>query len=182
MEQSLFVRVERWLTANRPDYYARLQPGVADAQLDAKFSLILPPAFRDLYRWRNGQADGNYKSLQGNRMFSSLEEIAETKELLDGMIGYGFDRPEWWRLGWIPFLSNGGGSYLCVDVVAEDGGQPGQLVEFWKADEDRSVECPSMQAWMTALVPHRTSSFGYRKSSFLRASATRKVQTILACA
>ncbi len=32
------------------------------------------------------------------------------------------------------------------------------------------------------LVPHRTSYFGYRKSSFLRASATRKVQTILACA
>ncbi len=30
------------------------------------------------------------------------------------------------------------------------------------------------------LVLHRTSSFGYRKSNFLRASATRNVQTILA--
>jgi hypothetical protein len=23
-----------------------------------------------------------------------------------------FDRPEWWRRGWVPLLSNGGGSHL----------------------------------------------------------------------
>jgi cell wall assembly regulator SMI1 len=105
-----------------------------------------------LYRWRNGQADGNYKSLQMNRMFSPLESVANTKELLDGMIGSDFDRPEWWRRGWVPFLSNGGGSHLCVDAAAEDGGQAGQLVAFWKADEDRPVEYESVETWLADLV------------------------------
>jgi hypothetical protein len=30
----------------------------------------------------------------------------------------------------VPFLSNGGGSYLCLDVAAVDGGQVEQLVAF----------------------------------------------------
>jgi cell wall assembly regulator SMI1 len=153
--QPLLGRMERWLAANRPDYLARLQPGVSDAQLDAfeaRFSLKLPAAFRELYRWRNGQADGNYESLEKNRKFSPLESVADTKELLDGMIGYDFDDPRYWRRGWVPFLYNGGGSHLCVDVAAEDGGQMGQLVAFWKADEDRPVEYSSVEAWLVDLV------------------------------
>jgi len=153
--QSLLKRLERWLATNRPDYLARLQSGVTDALLDAfeaQFSLKLPHAFRELYLWRNGQADGNYKSLQMNRMFSTLESVAETKELLDSMVGSDFDQPERWRRGWVPFLSNGGGCYLCVDVAAEDGGQVGQLVAFWKADKDRPVEFPSVEAWLADLV------------------------------
>jgi cell wall assembly regulator SMI1 len=155
MAESLLERLERWLAANQPDYLAKLQSGVADAQLDAfesQFSLLLPAAFRALYRWRNGQEDGCYKSLYENRMFSPLESVADTKELLDGMIGHDFDSPEWWRRGWVPFLSNGGGSHLCLDLAAEDGGQVGQLIAFWKADEDRPVEYPSLEAWLADLV------------------------------
>lgn len=155
MVQSLLERMERRLAANRPDYFARLQPGVTDAQLDAfeaRYSFKLPPAFRSLYRWRNGQEERCFESLQLNRMFSPLEDVAEIKEMFDGMIGHDFDRPEWWRRGWVPFLSNGGGSHLCVDVAAEDGGQTGQLVAFWKADEDRPVEYPSVEVWLADLV------------------------------
>ena len=100
MVPPLLERMERWMVANRPDYFARLQSSVTDAQLDAleaRFSLTLPSAFRELYRWRNGQEDGCYKSLQMNRMFSSLESLADTKELLDGMVGADFDRSKWWR-------------------------------------------------------------------------------------
>ncbi len=155
MVEAMIGRLDRWLEANRPDYFAGLQPGVTDAQLDAfeiQFALKLPAAFRALYRWRNGQANGNNESLQMNRMFSPLESVANSKMLLDGMIGSDFDRPEWWRRGWVPFLSNGGGSHLCLDVAAEDGGQPGQLVAFWKADEDRPVKYPSVEAWLADLV------------------------------
>lgn len=153
--ESLIDRMDRWLSANRPDYYAKLLPGASAAQLDAfeaRFALNLPEAFRQLYRWRNGQASMSFAPLQMNRSFSALEEIAGTKDVLDGMIGYDFDDPRWWRRGWVPFLHNGGGSHLCVDVAAEDGGQPGQLVEFWKADEDRPVVYPSLEAWLADLV------------------------------
>jgi cell wall assembly regulator SMI1 len=155
MMESLIERMDRWLAANRPDYYALLRPGASDADLDTfetRFSVKLPPAFRALFRWRSGKDEVSSAPLQGNRSFCTLDEVARTKVLLDGMIGYDFDDPRYWRRGWVPFLHNGGGSYLCLDLAAEVGGQPGQLIGFWKQDEDRPVEYPSMEAWLDDLV------------------------------
>jgi cell wall assembly regulator SMI1 len=155
MLEALIGRMDRWLAANRLDYYALLQPGASDAELnafEAQFSLRLPAAFRHLYRWRNGQDAMSSAPLQMNRSFMRLEDIARVKNLLDGMVGYDFDDPRYWRRGWVPFLHNGGGSYLCVDLAAEDGGQPGQLIGFWKQDEDRPVEFPNVEAWVADLV------------------------------
>jgi cell wall assembly regulator SMI1 len=119
--EALIGRLDCWLAKNRPDYYVHLQPGATDAQLDAfevQFSLKLPAAFRQLYRWRNGQDGMRSESLQQNFLFSSLEDISRTKELMDGMIGYDFEDPRWWRCGWVPFLDNGAGDHLCLDLTA----------------------------------------------------------------
>ena len=83
MVKALLAKLDHWLSANRPDYYDGLQPGVTDAELDAfevRFQLKLPAAFRDLYRWRNGQEVMYFRSSQLYLLFSSLESIAETKE------------------------------------------------------------------------------------------------------
>jgi cell wall assembly regulator SMI1 len=149
------ARIDRWLAAYRPDYYAQLQPGVNDAALDtfeSQFSLQLPAAFRELYLWRNGQHGDCSDRLQMNRMFSSLEEITDLKAELDDLIDCDFDDPRYWRRGWVPFLHNGGGSHLCVDIAAEDGGVSGQLIGFWKADKDRPVEYPSVEGWLSGLA------------------------------
>jgi cell wall assembly regulator SMI1 len=149
------TRIDHWLAQHRPDYYAQLQPGVDASALDAfesRFSLPLPSAFRELYQWRNGQRLDCSDSLQGNWTFEPLEEVSERKDMLDGMIGYDFDDPKYWRRGWVPFLHNGGGSHLCVDLAAEDGGAPGQLIEFWKADDDRPVAYPSIETWLNGLA------------------------------
>ena len=151
----LLARLDKWLSANRPDYYGKLLRGVSADDLDAiekKFQLKLPSDFRELYQWRNGQ-DPNYSaSLQQNWMFSRLEDLADSKETLDGMIGYDFEDPKWWRRAWVPFLSNGGGDHLCVDLAAEDGGAPGQLLIFYHDWEKRAVEYPSFHAWLKGLV------------------------------
>jgi cell wall assembly regulator SMI1 len=147
--------MDRWLRRNRAEYYARLRPGATVESLAAfeeRFALELPPEFRALYMWRDGQDSDELASLQDNRMLSSLRDIADTKEMLDGMIGFDFDDPRWWRRGWIPFLSNGGGDHLCLDLAAEDGGEPGQVVAFWHDWEDRSVEYPSFSEWLKGLV------------------------------
>jgi len=151
----LIGRMDRWLASNRPAYYALLQPGTTDSELDAfeaRFALTLPEAFRQLYHWRNGQEPGSSSPLQFNRTFSVLEEIASAKAELDSMIGADFEDPKYWRRGWVPFLHNGAGSHLCLDLAAEDGGQVGQLVAFWKRDDDRPVEHPNTEAWLAALV------------------------------
>jgi cell wall assembly regulator SMI1 len=155
MVEALIGRLDRWLAANRPDYYAHLVPGVADAQLDAfeaRFGLGLPAAFRHLYRWRNGHDQRDSESLVYNLMFSSLEDIARTKELLDGMIGSDFEDPRWWRRGWVPFLENGSGDHLCVDLSAEDGGTPGQVRMFYHDWDHRPIRYTSLEVWLTNLV------------------------------
>jgi cell wall assembly regulator SMI1 len=112
MVARLIEPIDKWLSTNRADYYAKLQAGATQQELDAfeaKFRL-LSPDFRQLYQGRNGQSGS--ARLQDNRAFSSLDEIASTKETLDGMIGTDFDDPKWWRQGWVPFLANGGGDHL----------------------------------------------------------------------
>jgi cell wall assembly regulator SMI1 len=155
MVPSLIARLDRWLAMNRPDYYSRLQPGVTGEQLDAfedRFGVRLPIAFRLLYKWRNGQEDGCFASLEMNWMFSPLESVADTKELCDGMIGFDFETEDWWRREWVPFLSNGGGDHQVIDLLGIDRGKRGQVVTFCHDDPDRPICFPTMEAWLEDLV------------------------------
>lgn len=167
---NLLARLERWLEIHRPDYSADLQPGASDADLDAletRFTVQLPEAFRALYRWRNGHQgetavpgpDGHlvYRalpyndSLVSNRMFMPLQEIAGVKQDLDEMIGYDIEEGRW-RRTWIPFLSNGGGDYMCVDLTDPNSEEYGQILQAWHDDDGPTQEHSSLQAWLEALV------------------------------
>jgi cell wall assembly regulator SMI1 len=151
----LLGELDCWLQEHRPEYYAKLQPGTSTANLDRfeeEFSLKLPASFRMLYQWRNGQHPDCFASLEDNRMFMPLEEIADTKRLLDGMIGKDFEDPNWWRQEWVPFLANGGGDHLCIDISTVDGELPAKVVTFWHDWEDRAVEHPSLKVWLNRLV------------------------------
>ena len=152
---SLIGKMDRWLATNRTDYYVALKPGATESALDAfesQFGIKLPVAFRSIYRWRNGQRDDCTTSLEDNFMFSSLESIAENKETMDGMIESDFDDPKWWRRSWVPFLDNGGGDHLCIDLSAEDGGTPGQILSFYHDWENRPIQFPSAEAWLANIV------------------------------
>jgi cell wall assembly regulator SMI1 len=91
-------------------------------------------------------------------MFSSVESIADNKVLLDSMIKSDFEDPRWWRSGWVPFPDNGAGDYLCLDMTAEDGGTPGQVLQFYHDWENRPIRSPSMEAWLKELVSSMESS------------------------
>lgn len=148
----LLKRLEVWLSKNRPAYYAGLLPGLSDMEWDAfvaQLGVQPPDAFRAFYQWRNGNPGDCFYE---NQRWKTAEEVVSTKQMLDRMIGYDFE-PGWWSRDWIPFLHNGGGSHLCVDVTgATDEGVPGQLVAFWKADEDRPVCATSLEAWLESFV------------------------------
>src|SRR5947208_15922985 len=114
----LIGQLDAHLARCRPDYYKRLQPGVDEVALDAfqaQLTSELPSEFRHLYKWRNGQNPACTANLTDNWMFTPLEDVISTKEMLDGMIGTDFEEPNWWSRGWVPFLNNGGGDHLCLD-------------------------------------------------------------------
>ncbi|AWM40973.1 SMI1 / KNR4 family protein [Gemmata obscuriglobus] len=146
----LVGRLDAWLARNRADYYARLRPGLSHAawlDFESQLGVKLPDAFRVLYQWRDGQGD-TFDSFHGNRQWMPAEDIGRVKTLMDGMIGYDFE-PGWWDPNWVPFLENGAGSYLCVDVA---GPEPGRLVEFWNRDHDRPEIAPSLEWWTYKFV------------------------------
>ena len=146
--RSLLSRVDQWLAEHRPEFHAGLRPGATTDQLrdfEARFGIALPTTFKIIYGWHDGQEESCTASLQRNRMFMSLGDIASTKEMLDGMIETDFDDPEWWQTSWVPFLANGGGDYLCVDV------NDGRIVAFWHADGDRKAVHSGLEDWLRGL-------------------------------
>lgn len=151
----LILQLDRELARSRSDYYSQLQPGLDQLAIDAleaRLAKPLPAEFVSLYKWRNGQKPDCSANLIDNWMFSPLEDVISTKDMLDGMIGTDFEEPRWWSRGWVPFLSNGGGDHLCLDLIAEFGGMPGQLITFWHDWEKRSPTFPSMESWLQAVV------------------------------
>jgi cell wall assembly regulator SMI1 len=88
LTEALLLKLDQWLAANRPDYYAMLRPGASEVGLDdfeREFSLRLPEAYRLLYRWRDGQAQDCTESFVQNFLFTSLADVRDSKRLLDGM-------------------------------------------------------------------------------------------------
>ncbi|HEY9729582.1 MAG TPA: SMI1/KNR4 family protein, partial [Chroococcales cyanobacterium] len=61
----LIERLDRWLRQNRPGYYSQLLPGLTDEQImefEEALGISLPPDFKLLYKWKNGQPSGHYDS------------------------------------------------------------------------------------------------------------------------
>jgi cell wall assembly regulator SMI1 len=146
------VRLGRWLWANHPAALEALAPGLAEDELagyEKQLGAALPAGLRALYRWRNGNGPDRCASVFRNMELMSLGDAVRTQEMLNDIT---FSTPNWWRRSWVPFLTNGAGSYLCWDPRGSFGGEPGQILEFWKADQDRKVVAPSFDGWLAAYV------------------------------
>jgi cell wall assembly regulator SMI1 len=163
MVNKLIERLDQWLQAHRPIYYQELLPGLTDSEyekFEERLGLRAPAAFRALYQWRNGQSAKCYKGFQDNRQFASAECILGSKQILDEMnegneeggFDSGFAMANWWSPSWIPFLDNGGGDHLCLDLGGAFTGRPGQLITFWHDWENRSIEYPSLELWLEIFV------------------------------
>ncbi|VTR99388.1 SMI1/KNR4 family protein [Tuwongella immobilis] len=156
--QSLIEELDRHVAAERPGLYATLRPGADAAGFDALQALLpapVPPLFQALYGWRDGQIEETRERFWDVWFLLPLEEVRNCKDMLDGMIGHDFDRPDWWCRGWVPFLGNRNGDHVCLDLTAETGGEPGQLLTFWHDWEDRSMTSFDLEWWVHSLIrPH----------------------------
>jgi cell wall assembly regulator SMI1 len=164
--KKLFDRLDRALARRRPDYYRQLRPGLSESQLDAFEAFVgyaFPDKFRALYRWRDGQSDP-WLSLDRNRYFMPSKEAKNTWEMLTGFQEngqWGPGHPQWWHRGWIPFLHNGAGSRLCLDLHGSFTGTAGQVLEFWNHFDDRPIIAPSFDVWLKHVVGTLEGGYGY---------------------
>ena len=68
------------------------------------------------------------------------------------MIGGTFQDPGWRRREWVPFLDNGGGDYVCLDLApaAEDLGPV--VRRYWHDMPGRPVLHLSFETWIGVLA------------------------------
>lgn len=157
--------LESWLKVNDSTLLADLNSPAEDTEiqgLEQKLGVSLPADFVAALKLHNGQK-GRAASLFQSGRYLSTGEIFSTwsvwRELLEQ--GEFDDRPSnpdqgirqgWWRLGWIPFVSNGRGDYLCLDLDPDQTGQTGQIIEVFHDLEDRSLLSPGFGKWFNGFV------------------------------
>jgi len=63
-----------------------------------------------------------------------------------------FKTRSWWRTTWLPIFDKGTGDAICWDPRGSFGGTPGQVIELWRTDHDRTVLAPSFDGFLAAYV------------------------------
>lgn len=153
---ALLERLELWLRLHRPEYYDWLRPGVSDRELMAferDLGRNLPAGLRALYRWHDGQDPDCALAFQGDKMFMPLQDVRAARAALGQLLDAGeFPEPNWWSRAWLPFLDNGTGDHLCVDLDGAFAGPPGQVVSFYPDHDCRDVEFPCLEKWAETFV------------------------------
>jgi len=152
----LIERLDKYLRINRPEFYRKLLPGIAIEVLrgfEKKIGKTLPEEFKELYLWRNGQANDHYVAFQENRTLMNLDAIELARSTLTELKDGGdFESDNWWCREWVPFLDNGGGDHTCIDLLGIFDDVPGTVINFWHDWEDRSTEYPNFKSWLETFV------------------------------
>lgn len=147
----LVERLGAWLLSHRPKYGRSLLPGLAPTDLDRLERALgyeLPQAFKDLYAWRNGQADVD--SLLNNFTWMYANDVEREHDLMVELVRS--EPSVSWSPGWIPFLSDGGGDFVCLDLDGTCGGAAGQVLEFWHDDDLLTIVHDSFFSWLETFV------------------------------
>jgi predicted DNA-binding WGR domain protein/cell wall assembly regulator SMI1 len=148
----LVERLDGWIKEHRPRFARGLARGATAAEvgmLEKHAGASLPASFKAFLMWR-GEGRGR---LYKNYSTMSVKEIIGERTGLNQLSDDGeLDSPGWWHQDWVPFLGNGGGDFLCLDLGGAFKGVPGQVLEYWHGDDDRTILYPSFDAWLSVFV------------------------------
>ena len=151
----VLARLDAWYAAHLPpDRYA-LNPPATDAQLDAFERLIdlkLPRAYRQLYRWHDGENDDRWGHIYGLPLLPLHQAAAELKAWTEVLADFGGNRYEIPGGAWpegavdsayinplrIPLTHDGSGNHIGLDFDPWPRGRVGQVILFGR-DEDVKV-------------------------------------------
>jgi cell wall assembly regulator SMI1 len=141
----LLPRIDHWLATHRQRFRHALLPGASDADCDTLSAALgrpLPQELRTWLTWHNGQSNDVPGAFEQNWHLMSTREIADAKKELDAQPHEG------WQHGWVPFLDDDIGNFLCLDL-----GSPGCPVrECWRGRSDHPVVATSLSDWLTDFV------------------------------
>lgn len=171
MMKNTWQRFEQWLAAHRPGLLEDLQPPASGAELLAlgeRLGMTLPAQFLTCLAVHNGQAGHAGYLFDRYALLSTGRLLMHWKTWNDLLEGGDFDervarsaagvQPVWWDAAWIPFATDGGGNYLCIDLRPAAGGTSGQVIEVLHDAPDRRLLAPTFDDWFNGVVDHQLNS------------------------
>jgi cell wall assembly regulator SMI1 len=163
-------RLDAWLASNDPARFADLNPPAADEairELERRLGLALPGEFVDSLKVHDGQRGQAGALFDGNQLLPirhiAMSWSSWTELLDDGDFDGRVARPDagirdgWWQRGWVPFASNGGGDYLCLDLTPAPRGRLGQVIEVLHDVPQRVRVAPSFAVWFGDFIHRKTA-------------------------
>jgi cell wall assembly regulator SMI1 len=168
----VLARLDAWYTAHlSPDRY-RFNPPATDAQLNAfeqMVGLAMPRAYRQLYRWHDGEEDDRWGHFYGLPLLPLREAGSQWTAWNRVLAGFGGTRYEisgaGWPEGavdsayinprWIPLTHDGSGNHIGLDFDPWPGGRRGQVILYGRDEDVKVVLAPSLGAflhWIAGLL------------------------------
>lgn len=116
----------------------------------------LPEELLELYKIGNGQAEDGQSIIKGFSLMPIVNAAREWQKA-DNMIAKikipntakGSVKQEIWNTKWIPFASDPGGNFLCIDLDPEKGGHAGQVIAVYFEAGIREVISPSVKEYFS---------------------------------
>jgi cell wall assembly regulator SMI1 len=147
----LLADLDQWMRAHRADLYKKLNPPATDdelRQLEAQAGMALPPAFKALLKWRNGQPDDVTDTFHPltNEMFASSASMLATMRDMDELAQSGDISAESWSKTLLPFMDDGGGDLSCLDL------KTGRIVSRNHETQEIEQTHASVEEWLKELV------------------------------
>lgn len=151
----VLARLERWYAAHLPSDRYLLNPPASDDQLDAferSVGLKMPQAYRQLYRWHDGENDDRWGHFYGLPLLPLHQAEFQWKAWNGVLAGFRGDRYKVpggaWPEGavdtayinphWIPLTNDGSGNHIGVDFDPRPRGRVGQVILYGR-DQDVKV-------------------------------------------
>jgi cell wall assembly regulator SMI1 len=152
------------------------------AAAEQAMGVALPGALAAFYRIADGQidpfrADGalpegmRYAPLFGGYIFNPLAQMvreweawqsvradfndgtwAEMHEPITLRAGDPPVHREYWRPGWLPFATDGGGNSYAADMDPPPGGTPGQIIVIGSDEDERRVLAPDLPSFLRLTI------------------------------
>lgn len=157
----VLARLDDWYATHLPPDKYVFNPPATDTQLDAFERLIglkMPRAYRDLYRWHDGEEDDRRGHLYGLPLLSLEQAGSQWTTWNKTLAEFGGNRykipgagwpqgavdPAYINPRWIPLTQDGSGNHIGLDFDPWPGGRLGQVILYGRDEDVKAVLAPSL--------------------------------------
>lgn len=161
------ARLDAWYAAHLPPGQYVFNPPATDEALDTFEQLIgimLPRAYRQLYRWHNGEDDDSLGHIYEFPLLPLDEAASQWKawnEVLadpvfkgnrygvsGGAWPEGAVDPAYINPRWIPLTHDGSGNHIGMDFDPWPAGRVGQIILYGRDEDVKAVLAPSLGTFL----------------------------------